>query len=205
MADSDPDVRWMTYAEAAAALGVNPESVARRMRRDNWARHKGNDNRPRVAVPVKVLGVPTVVPVIAPDNAAKTTPPVLDIKPPQNSESNTVGLVLSLAFHAQAATERADQLKIVAEAAQAEAAAARSRADRAEGEVDGLKTSAEHMHEELARMRWEVAEAHNRAVTAEQEAREAISLRDGAEAALAKIRKWSFLNFLFGREGRSRQ
>jgi hypothetical protein len=59
------------------------------------------------------------------------------------------------------------------------------------------------MHEELARMRREVAEAHNRAVAAEQQSREATSRREEVEAALAK--KWSFLNFLFGREGRSRQ
>jgi hypothetical protein len=49
-----------------------------------------------------------------------------------------------------------------------------------------------------------VAEAHNRAVTAEQEVIEATKRREGAEAALAKARSWNFLNFLFGREGKGR-
>jgi hypothetical protein len=69
MTDSDPDVRWMSYAEAAKALGVNPESVARRMRRGNWARGKGNDGRPRVAVPVSALPVPRPRPARVMDRA----------------------------------------------------------------------------------------------------------------------------------------
>jgi hypothetical protein len=213
MADSDPDVRWMTYTEAAAILGVDRETVARRARRRRWAKQAGNDGKPRVAIPVNVLPVRASVPVTVtaiypdtfPDNAATSTPSVPDINPPQNPNSDTAALVLALALHAQAATERADQLKLVAEAAQAEAAAARSRADRAEGEIDGLKTGAEHLHEELARMRREVAEAHNRAVTAEQQIIEATGRREGAEVALAKARSWNFLNFLFGREGKGRK
>jgi hypothetical protein len=58
MVDDVPDVRWKTYAEAAAALGVNPESVAKRMRRRGWATHSGNDGKPRVAVPVAVSDSP---------------------------------------------------------------------------------------------------------------------------------------------------
>jgi len=55
MTDNDPDVRWMTYAEAAKALGVTPETVARRMRRQDWAKRLGNDGKPRVAIPFSVL------------------------------------------------------------------------------------------------------------------------------------------------------
>src|SRR3954470_16115948 len=55
MADDEPDVRWMTYAEAAKALGVTPDTVARRMRRHEWAKRLGNDGKPRVAVPFSVL------------------------------------------------------------------------------------------------------------------------------------------------------
>ena len=52
MADIDPDVRWMSYAEAAQTLRVTPESLHRRMRRNGWARREGNDGKPRVAVPI---------------------------------------------------------------------------------------------------------------------------------------------------------
>jgi hypothetical protein len=82
MTDSDPDVRWLSYAEAAKALGVNPESVARRMRRDGWARRRGNDGKPRVAIPVSLLPVLAGVPVNvrnSPDNAASSAGSVPDI------------------------------------------------------------------------------------------------------------------------------
>ncbi len=55
MADIDPDVRWMSYAEAAQTLRVTPESLHRRMRRNGWARREGNDGKPRVAVPIDAL------------------------------------------------------------------------------------------------------------------------------------------------------
>lgn len=114
MADNDPDVRWMTYAEAAAALGVNPESVARRMRRDGWARRQGNDNRPRVAVPVKLLPVPDVVQDTGPDKNPDATPSVPD----------SAGLMMALAFQAQAAAARAERAEVAHLAASERAAAA---------------------------------------------------------------------------------
>lgn len=79
------------------------------------------------------------------------------------------------------------------------------RAARVEGELEGLKLGIEHQHAELAQMRREVAEAHNRAVVAEQQEIEATRQREGAEVALAKARKWNFLNFLFGLEGKRRR
>ena len=49
------DMRMMTYAEAAAALGVKPDSVQRRARNRRWRRERGNDGLVRVAVPVALL------------------------------------------------------------------------------------------------------------------------------------------------------
>lgn len=71
--------------------------------------------------------------------------------------------------------------------------------------LKGVKLATEHQHAELAQIRRQVAEAHNRAVAAEQQIIEATRLREGAEAALAKARSWNFLNFLFGREGKGHQ
>jgi len=105
----------------------------------------------------------------------------------------------------QEAVAEATALRTTLNAAQAEMHAQRERASRALGELEGVKLATEHQHAELAQMRREVAEAHNRAVTAEQEIIEATRLREGAEVALAKARSWNFLNFLFGREGKGRQ
>lgn len=42
---------WMTYAEAAARLGIKAESVKRRARSRKWPRRVGNDGAARVLVP----------------------------------------------------------------------------------------------------------------------------------------------------------
>lgn len=102
------------------------------------------------------------------------------------------------------ATGSAALLQTTLTIVQAEAASQKERAGLALGELEGMKLATEHQHTELAQMRREVAEAHNRAVTAEQEVIEATKRREGAEEALARARKWNFLNFLFGRDGRSR-
>ena len=104
----------------------------------------------------------------------------------------------------QEAVAAATTLQAMLSAAQAETAVQRERASRALGELEGVKLATEHQHAELAQMRREVAEAHNRAVAAEQQVIEATRQREGAEAALAQARKWSFLNFLFNREGKRR-
>ena len=197
MADSDPDVRWMTYSEAAAALGVNPESVAKRMRRSGWTRRPGNDGKPRVAVPVSALPVSVIVPVTVQNGASIV--PVNNPDIPQSVQDNTLA-VISAVFR-----EEQDRLRAERDAAQTALAEARKRADWAEGELEGLKLATEHQHAELAQMRREVAEAHNRAVVAEQQVIEATRQREGAEVALAKARKWNFLNFLFNLEGKRRR
>ena len=42
---------WLTYEEAAVRLGVSPEAARRRTIRGKWARMPGNDGRTRVRVP----------------------------------------------------------------------------------------------------------------------------------------------------------
>lgn len=70
---------WMTYAEAAARLGIKPESVKRRARSRKWPRRVGNDGAARVLVPRERLdgvggdapeaGLPAILPSQAPDAA----------------------------------------------------------------------------------------------------------------------------------------
>lgn len=51
--------RWMTYAEAAAALGMTPDSIRARARREHWRKQLGNDGRAQVLVPGDAGGIPT--------------------------------------------------------------------------------------------------------------------------------------------------
>jgi hypothetical protein len=169
MTDSDPDVRWMTYAEAAAALRVNPESVAKRMRRGNWGRRMGNDGKPRVAVPVSVLPPSPPVPAFA-------SATVLDTVPDNGNSEKPSALPVpdkGLADAVVAFREVEAQLRAERDAAQAEAATQRSRADRAEGEVDGLKTAAEHLQEVAAQARRDAAAAQGQVAEAVRRAEEA--------------------------------
>jgi hypothetical protein len=54
-AASQGDMRWMTYAELAALLGVSVETAQRRVFRARWQRRPDNDGRARVAVPLRVV------------------------------------------------------------------------------------------------------------------------------------------------------
>lgn len=142
MTGTDPDVRWMTYAEAARVLGVNPESVAKRMRRGNWARRLGNDGRPRVGVPVSVLptvpaitgSVPPSVRVDVSDIAVNPEPSVPDTNQAESPKPDTAISVQALVAQLQAETARADRRE-------ADLIVASSRAASAEGEATALRDS----------------------------------------------------------------
>ena len=55
---ADGSVRWLSYAELAEAL-ANRESARQLTLRKCWGRHKGNDERARVSVPVSALPDPS--------------------------------------------------------------------------------------------------------------------------------------------------
>ncbi len=204
MTDSDPDVRWMSYAEAAKALGVNPESVARRMRRGNWARGKGNDGRPRVAVPVSAL---PALPVVR-DNVPDSVPDIASSVPDNTDiESRTIK-----ALEGEAATlrealtrerERVDNAEIEAAAERARAAqaerereAARVAVAAAEGEAKELREiralerdRADRAEDEAAILCEQVKAERERAAAAEAEREKARMGRAAAEAGLVGLRE----------------
>lgn len=49
------DDLFLTYDEAAARLGIKPDSVRRRARLKKWPRRTGNDGRVRVGIPPDIL------------------------------------------------------------------------------------------------------------------------------------------------------
>lgn len=66
------DVRWMTYAELAEALGIGGDSARNLVRRKRWGRQAGNDGLARVGVPIEHLAEHAQPPI---DEA---TPPPVD-------------------------------------------------------------------------------------------------------------------------------
>ena len=208
------------------------ESKARRAK---WERRLGNDGFARVAVPLSVLEDPppsrrplegaTEAPLLPPtdqmaadlrgayeavisETLRRAAAAEVRLAEAERQLSEIPALREAIGAskgEAEALRRTIDHEREVRGRAEVEAAAQRERASRALGELEGIKLATEHQNAELAQMRREVAEAHNRAVTAEQQIIEATRLREGAEEALAKARSWNFLNFLFGREGKGRR
>lgn len=50
--------RWLSYREAATALGLNPNAVAARARRARWAKRLRNDGIAEILVPTLLLESP---------------------------------------------------------------------------------------------------------------------------------------------------
>jgi hypothetical protein len=50
---STPDTpqRWLTYGEAAKEVGLTPDSLRHRARREGWPTSVGDDSRARVLIP----------------------------------------------------------------------------------------------------------------------------------------------------------
>ncbi len=162
MADIDPDVRWMSYAEAAQTLRVTPESLHRRMRRNGWARREGNDGKPRVAVPIDALRrfdpVPDVIQDGVPDNVPDErdrTIAALEAKAAVLRDA--LGRERERADQAEAragrAEQRADQTEAERDAARSEREAAKVAAALAEGEARGLRLALEEARRPFWR-RW---------------------------------------------------
>lgn len=92
------DIKMMTYADAAQALGVKVDSIKRRARNRRWKREKGNDGLVRVGVPIEVLTL-----------SEKDNPP----DPPPDSTGDVLGLekqVSALETEVKMLRERQDDL-----------------------------------------------------------------------------------------------
>jgi hypothetical protein len=165
-ADVPPDIRWLTYEEAAHLLGVDPDSVARRARRLQWRKQPGNDGRVRVAIPADIL--PDVADMV-PDKRADRTPD-------RSQVINDLEQALLVA------TERAAR-------AEGEAAARREELDRLLRERDAERTERVAAQAEASALRAERDAAHSEAATREEEVERLISERAHGEAEAAKLRE----------------
>ena len=67
---------WMTYDEAAAALGIKSDSVRRQARLRSWPRRTGNDGKAQVDIPDdRLADSPLEIPTVAEKNESTLPPP----------------------------------------------------------------------------------------------------------------------------------
>jgi hypothetical protein len=170
------DVAWLTYADLAEKLGVELASAQRRAFRAKWPRQPGNDGKARVGVPLTALEG---------GERAKTHR--------QPDRTPDIGVALAVLQGRLEAAEAALAAKTQ------ELAEVREDRARLAGEVDGLKTSAEHLHEAAAQARREAGETRHRAEEAEQAAARVRGEKQALEAALAQIRARGLLARILNR------
>jgi hypothetical protein len=196
-----PDTRWMTYEEAAKLLGVKTESIRRRAQRDGWPRQQGNDGKARVGVPGDVTASPDVSGATV---AANNHPhpgeiaALRDALDRERQEADRLRAELE-ASRVDIVRER-ERADAQAQQLRAEILEQRSRADRAEGEVDGLKTSAEHLHEVAAQARREERAAQDRTAEALRRAEDADRKAIEARQETARLRARGLLARLRNRQ-----
>jgi hypothetical protein len=120
---SDGSVKWMTYDELAAAMGINRESARQLAIRKRWGRRKGNDGKARVGVPEDAL---------RPDTGPSTSPA------PSESTSDDTSPIRVLTRH----IERLEQELVTAKekAAERDTIAAQLDALRTVLEIERLRT-----------------------------------------------------------------
>lgn len=116
------DVRWMTYDELAAAMGIAPDSARRLVTRKKWARRQGNDGKARIGVPTDVLldRPPVSPPDVLPDKPDATIAAVEALTRHIERLEAELTTVKAERDQAQAAAMQLDALKATLEAVSAE-------------------------------------------------------------------------------------
>ena len=178
--DSEGDVRWLTYPEAAALLGISEEGVQRRVQRRNWARQKGNDGRMRIAVPLDV--VPDSYPNSRPNNpndgSALRAQLAAAVERAERAETALIeerrradqaeGVGHELRRRAERAEAQVDRVRQERDTAWGEAAAQRERAVVAESQFEAERIVSGHRGEELTEQRARAARAEGQAAERQQ-------------------------------------
>jgi hypothetical protein len=120
------DGKWLSYADAAAALGMTPESVRQRARREHWRKQLGNDGKALILVPDDTDRIP------AGDTGDDAPTP----RPVKRPEPDTAFSALQARLVEMEA--RATELRADVERERGERLQERERADRLTIEVAAL-------------------------------------------------------------------
>lgn len=103
MIDNADDHVWLTYDEAAQALGIKADSVRRRAAARKWPKRPGNDRTVRVGIPRDAI----------PDRTPDATPvPIHDVTPDDTDEirADLAATKIALAASQAEATGLRDRL-----------------------------------------------------------------------------------------------
>ena len=118
--------RWMTYADAAVALRMTPESIRARARREYWRKQLGNDGKALILVPVDAEGIP-------PGDTAGDAPASRPVKRPEPDS-----VISALQARISDLEARATELAAQVDRERSERLQERERADRLTDEVANL-------------------------------------------------------------------
>src|SRR5215210_6408879 len=117
---------WMTYPATAAALGMTPESVRQRARREHWRKQLGNDGKALILVPADTDRIPA-------GDAEGEAPGARPVKRPE------LGTVITALRDRLADLEaRATELRADLDRERGERLQERDRADRLTHEITSL-------------------------------------------------------------------
>lgn len=131
---------WMTYAAAAASLGMTTESVRQRARREHWRKQLGNDGKALILVPADTTRNAADD---APGDAADEAPASRPVKRP---EPDTAFQLLQARI--SELESRAAELRTDVERERSERIAERDRAEKLVGEVATLARELARVAEE---------------------------------------------------------
>lgn len=166
--------RWMTYADAAALLGVQIDSLRHRARREHWGKRLGNEGKALVLVPLDTLPPP-----VEPGGDAPT--PTSAMRPARRLDGREDDQTAQYLARIAELERRVGELG-------ADLAAARGERDREREERHGERERADRVTSELANLARQFASATATAA-AEARAREA-ALEARIEAVRAEAAAW---------------
>ena len=130
------DTRWLTYADAASALGMTTESIRQRARREHWRKQIGNDGKALVLVSADTSRNPVGDP---PDEPPASRP----VRRPDNDTALMQARIGDMERHAQ-------ELRADLERERAERTQERERAEHLVGEVANLARELARVAEQAA-------------------------------------------------------
>ena len=177
--DRDAPHVWLSYPEAAAALGISVRAVEGRAYRGEWRKQRANDGAIRLAVPREALDPARRGADVLTDGATRVASHGAHGSTESNTISNTIQVLLDelKASHERHAADLRQQV-----------ADQRKRAEAAEGREQGLTQA-------LGRVEREAMAQRERAARAEAERDRAQGELESWTAGSPLARAWrAFLN-----------
>lgn len=142
------DDRWLSYAEAAQALSMTPESVRQRARREHWRKQLGNEGKALILVPGSLLEDTERVPAGDTDDDTPVSRPV------KRPEVDAISVLQARIVEMDA---RATELRADLERERTERSGERQRTERLMDEVADLARQLANATATVGSTRTEVA------------------------------------------------